>query len=206
METEGVIKFELEFAPDEAPSAAELGDLEGWRRLLHDLGVVGQDSARYGGLGFGNVSRRLPQGQFLISGTQTGGRARLGPEGYCRVLSCDPLRNRISARGRIRPSSEALTHGAVYAAAPTVGAVLHVHSPPLWQAAASLGLAATPAQVSYGTPAMAHEVARALADARVRQAGVLAMAGHEDGILAFGADPAEAGKALVGWLAAALAR
>ncbi|AMV71378.1 hypothetical protein JCM30471_32170 [Desulfuromonas carbonis] len=207
---EGVIKFDLEFTPAPPLPMAELAELNGWRRILFQVGLVGCDPKRYAGLGFGNVSLRLPpfaappqQRPFTISGTQTGPLALLGPEHYALVRNCDAQANRVVAQGPIRPSSEALTHGALYALDPELRCVLHVHSPLLWQRAAALGLPATDPAAAYGTPAMATAVASLYADPAVRAGGILAMAGHEDGLVAFGADPAVAGTVLLTWLARA---
>jgi len=192
---EGVIKFNLDFRPGPAPSAAEIVEINRWRQRLHALGLVGQDPARYEGLGFGNVSVRCPGG-FLISGTQTGGLAQLGPEHYARVVASDPQANAVSAVGAIRPSSEALTHAALYACDAALGSVLHVHSPRLWQRASLLGLPLTDAAVPYGTPAMSAEMARLYCDPQARRTGLFAMGGHEDGLVAFGRDPQAAGEVL----------
>lgn len=203
-EQEGVIRFDLRYRPGPGPSRDAIAALDGWRSILHRLQLIGRDPARYGGLGYGNVSRRLGTG-FIVSGTQTGDRESLAVDGYCQVTRCDPARNRVDATGPVRPSSEALSHGAVYLARPRAGCVLHGHSPEIWQRAAVLGLAVTDPDVGYGTPAMAAEVARLLDAACMVEAGVFAMGGHEDGIIAFGPDEDAAAGRLVAVLARALA-
>lgn len=202
-ETEGVIKYRLDFRQAAPPMWDGLAELEAWRAILHRLQLVGQDPRRYGGLGFGNVSRRHPAGGFVISGTQTGGLAQLTAAHYCHVYECDSAANRIVAEGLLRPSSEALTHGALYGADSTIDCVLHVHSPELWARRGVLGLPATGAGTPYGTPAMAAEVAQLLVT-DARGWGIFAMAGHEDGVVAFGGSPQAAGTVLVRWLARAL--
>lgn len=189
---EGVIKYQLAHVSGPAGDWPGLAGLEAWRRTLVDLGLLGRDPARYGGLAYGNVSLRLPRGGFIISGSQTGDHPELGPSGYAEVLDWDINANRLCSRGPCRPSSEALTHAALYAADPAIGCVLHVHSPTLWNAAATLGMPVTDPAIAYGTPAMALEVARRLG----RADGLLAMGGHRDGILAYGPDPAHAGRRL----------
>ena len=207
---EGVIKFDLAFTPGPPLPAGDLTELNAWRRILYQVGLTGRDPARYEGLAFGNVSLRLPpfaapplQRPFAISGTQTGALAALGPEHYALVQSCDPACNRVSATGPVRPSSEALTHGALYALDTDLHCVLHVHSPLLWHQAAPLGLPATAADAAYGTPAMAAAVACLFADPGVRAGGILVMGGHEDGLVAFGASPEAAATVLLTWLARA---
>lgn len=206
-EQEGVIKFRFEMA-ERAPVASPLlRELGAWRTLLRRLGVLGQDPARYDGYGFGNVSVRAAPGApgFFISGSQTGGREELGPEHWVEVLASDPESNFLRARGQADPSAESLTHAAVYAADRRVTCVLHGHSPEIFAAASRLGLPATAAEVPYGTPAMAREVARLFAATRVARSGFFVMGGHEDGVIACGRGPAEAGRRLVLALARALA-
>lgn len=182
-EAEGVIKFDLTLEEGAAPAKHSLEQLLGWRQILFRLGLTGQTPLRYGGLAYGNVSVRLDSGGFILSGTQTGGKARLDADDFCTVVDYDLSRNRLRARGPVPPSSEALTHAAVYHADPRCRSVLHVHCPEIWRRHASLGLPGIPAGIAYGTPAMAMEVGK-----RVRRgrAGALAMLGHEDGIISYG--------------------
>lgn len=209
-EQEGVIKYRLDHQWAAPPAAALIGSLNAWRELLRALGLIGQDPARYGGLDFGNLSRRLesPPGvgapAFLISGTQTGHLARLRPNHYARVRECDTKHNYILADGPIHPSSESLTHGAIYAAAPELAYVFHTHCPAIWRHAQVLGIELTAADVPYGTPEMAAEVRRLFAATDVRQSGAFAMGGHEDGVISFGDSAEAAGCTMVSLLARAL--
>jgi hypothetical protein len=204
---EGVIKFELVFHPGPPPAAERLGELDAWRRIFRHLGLLGQDPRRYDGLGFGNLSRRLgagaPPAAFLISSTQTGHLDRLSAEHYAQVQTCDPARNRVEACGPARPSSEALSHGVLYQADARIDWVMHLHSPDVFAARRPLQLPVTAASAAYGTPEMAAEIVRLLPLAG--WPGLLVMGGHEDGILAFGANAAETGSLVVRTLAAALA-
>lgn len=203
---EGVIKYDLAFHSGPPPAAAMLAELDAWRRIFRQLGLLGQDPTRYDGLGFGNLSRRATTGAanaFIISGTQTGGLERLAATDYVLITACDPLRNRIEASGLIQPSSEALSHGVLYQADPRIGWVMHLHSPEIFAARARLGLPTTDPDAPYGSPAMAAEIARLCPSAG--WPGLLVMGGHEDGLLAFGATAAETGDLVVSTLAAALA-
>jgi ribulose-5-phosphate 4-epimerase/fuculose-1-phosphate aldolase len=203
MQEEGVIKFDLRFTEQAPVSLEAFAELNRWRSLLWKQALIGQDSGRYGGYGFGNVSQRLPlssdhdgQRAFLVSGSQTGGLPELRDKHYAVVTAYDPTNNRIEARGPIRPSSESLTHGVVYDQSNDIRVVLHVHSPDIWQAAVRLGLPVTAATVAYGTPAMALEVDRLFRETDVREQGIFSMGGHEDGIAAFGKTADEAGSCL----------
>jgi hypothetical protein len=101
------------------------------------------------------------------------------------------------------PSSESMTHAAAYDASPLVRCVLHAHSPVLWRRRRQLGLPETDPGVGYGTPGMAMEVARLYRESVLSERRVLAMGGHEDGILVLGRSAEEAGGTLLRWLARA---
>lgn len=213
---EGVVKFQLAHR-DEALEARVHGEaareLFGWREVLRRLGGVGQDQARYGGAGYGNLSLRVPpwgesgrgRRRFLVTGTQTGGRGDLGLADLCVVERYDLATNRVDSYGGTPPSSESLTHGAIYDAAPSSRAVFHVHAPELWRRARALGLPLTRPEVPYGTPAMAHEVERLFREGALAAHGIFAMTGHEDGVIAFGDGAAAAGAILLRHYARALA-
>jgi len=211
VEQEGVTKYHLEFSPGPARTSPDLSRLNGWRTLLHQLRLIGQDPTRYGGLGYGNVSQRIgpfdspsQPARFIISGTQTGHLERLDVEDFCTVLAADPNRNRVIAHGPVKPSSEALTHAAVYASNKQVRYVLHVHSTEIWGQTQQLKIPATPHDVPYGTPQMAAAVHRVLRSVDREDCPIFSMLGHEDGIVSFGRTLDEAGQILIRYLALAL--
>jgi hypothetical protein len=76
-EMEGVTQYQLDFKRDHAPDWSLCAELDAWRRVLFLLNLIGQERHRYGGLAYGNVSRRISADSFLISGTQTGGLPHL---------------------------------------------------------------------------------------------------------------------------------
>jgi hypothetical protein len=205
---EGVTKFALRFTRAAPLDFASLRALNAWRTLLHRLGLIGRDPARYGGVGFGNVSQRLAgtPGSFAISGTQTGELAVLDARHYARIDHCDIARNSVEARGPIEPSSESLTHAMLYRLSADIHYVFHGHSPLIWRHAQALGIPVTRPEVAYGTPAMAGEIERLYRAGGLAGRGIVAMGGHEDGVVAFGARAEAAGLTLVGALAAALTR
>lgn len=202
-ETEGVIKYRLDYRRAEAQPALGFTELNTWRSQLWRLGLIGQDPTRYGGLGYGNISLRLESGGFLVTGTQTGHIPNLSVEHYVRVLEARPADNYLRAEGPLPPSSEALTHAAVYDVAPHIACVAHGHSPDIWRHAESLKLPTVPAQIAYGTPAMAAAVSH-LVELNPQQ-GLIAMLGHEDGLLAYGATAEQACRLLADALTQALA-
>lgn len=213
---EGVVRFE---ASHESRPLEErvFGDtarvLSAWRGLLAGIGVLGRDPSRYEGLGYGNVSARVgPFGdvargrrRFLVSGSQTGGLAHLTLREYALVESWDVEGNRVASAGLVPPSSESLTHAALYDASPALRVVLHVHAPELWRHARALGLPVTHPDAANGTPAMALEARRLYREGAFAATRVAAMGGHEDGVLAIGGSAEEAGTALVAQLARARA-
>jgi hypothetical protein len=79
-----------------------------------------------------------------------------------------------------------------------------VHSPELWRQAGYLGIPIIDREIAYGTPDMAEAVGRLATT--MSGAGVLAMAGHPDGIVAFGADVDHTATALITHRARALER
>ena len=205
---EGVIKFDLQYTAAGPVPGETLSELNAWRRILWQLGLVGQDPARYGGCGFGNVSQRRPpldapagKRQFVISGTQTGGLEMLDAAHYAVIETYDPQTNRVTAKGPVKPSSESLTHGMIYDLDTDIHAILHVHSPHIWQQASALNIPVTDTSVTYGTPGMAQAAGRLFRETDVLHKGIFSMGGHEDGIVAFGTTPGEAGSILLQALA-----
>ena len=197
---EGVIKFKLKFEPGPAPPVAWLHDLVKWRTIFWQRGVMGIDPARYGGVGFGNVSRRLPRDAgrgFVVSASQSAEHASVTAEQFVLITDWDIEGNRITAHGCAPPSSESLTHAMVYELNHQIGYVFHVHAPTLWRAAAALHMPTTAREVEYGTPAMAREVNRLFSGKTKPAHGVFAMGGHEDGVVSFAADAESAGGALL---------
>lgn len=195
---EGVIQYTLHHLEGKIPHEDRLENLIAWRAILFDLGLIGQDPLRYQGLGFGNVSLRTDSTQFFLSGSQTGQERLLENHQFARIIRCDIAQNQVWSEGPILPSSEAMTHAAAYEAHPSIQCVLHVHHPGLWNDAHALGLAITPIEVGYGTVAMAAEVRRILEN-HTRQ--LIAMGGHQDGIIVTGLSPADATQCLLNGLA-----
>jgi ribulose-5-phosphate 4-epimerase/fuculose-1-phosphate aldolase len=203
MTDEGVIKYHLDFRVGAPPPISTLAALIAWQRICHGLVLVGQVAERYAGYAYGNLSQRTGARAFLVSGTQTAGRALPTADDYTRVTGWSIAENRLTAEGPCKPSSESLTHAALYEHAPDVGFIIHAHSPEIWHAAGRLGLPVTDPAVAYGTPAMAEAVWRLFATGLSTESGVFAMGGHEDGVVAYGRDAAAAGQLMVATLAAA---
>ncbi|MDD4915360.1 MAG: class II aldolase/adducin family protein [Methylococcales bacterium] len=206
-EREGVIKYRLRHRDCEFDPALDIRELNAWRNLLYRLGLIGCIPAKYDGLGYGNISRRLVPGgaEFLISGTQTGQLAELDRRHYALIHSALPQQNTIDSSGLTPPSSEALTHAGVYRQNPGILAVIHVHSPELWRNTLRLQIPHIAADIAYGTPEMAQAVGELFLSGRLERSGLFSMLGHEDGIVAFGSSLEEAACLLIAMLARAVA-
>lgn len=163
--------------------------LNAYRRQLRELRLIGVHS---NGVGFGNLSiRDGATKNFYITGSATAGIPELTLEDCAKVVAYDFERNRVSYEGSTVPSSESLTHAAVYESDAKIGAVIHCHDSGLW--AVILNQAPTTSKtVKYGTPEMAYEIMRLFRMTDVHGRRILAMAGHEGGIVTFGADLEEA--------------
>jgi len=182
---EGVIKFRLEHTPSAPLEKEQVAELNTWRDWMFARALIGEIETSHGKVGYGNISRRLGTG-FVITGSQTGHLAQLTPNHYAIVETCHPETNLVISHGPVKPSSEALTHAILYQLEEQIQWVMHAHHAPIWQAAEQLGLPCTSADAAYGTPEMAAETMRLFAESDVRQTGLFAMAGHQDGIISFG--------------------
>lgn len=192
---EGYIKFALDWREGPAPDAGLVELLDTWRQPLYAAGLIGEYPDL--GIGYGNLSvRSRGDGLFVISGTQTGHLPVLGPHHWTLVTDVDLQANRVRCVGPVRASSESMTHAAIYELAANIGAVVHVHSAPLWRALKHR-LPTTDPAVAYGTPAMAQEFSRLYRETDFARDGVAVMAGHEDGIVGFGHGMAEAARRIL---------
>jgi len=191
---EGYIKFELEWIDCAAPTPDEVAQLREWRRPLFAAGLIGHYAEL--NIGYGNISVRSRDGHFIISGTQTGHLQDPDEQHYARVTDYDIAANRVRCEGRIRASSESMTHAALYELDPNINAVVHVHSAPLWRKLLDVR-PTTAASVAYGTPAMAEEFRRLYHETVFAVDGIAIMAGHDEGIIGTGHGMAEASQRIL---------
>jgi ribulose-5-phosphate 4-epimerase/fuculose-1-phosphate aldolase len=177
------VKFTYKCARAEIAPFDQLAELNECRRKLRELHLIGVDS---NGIGFGNLSvRDGATNNFYVTASATGGLAELTLADCVRVVAYDFEKNRVHYEGAAIPSSESLTHAAIYESDAEAGAAIHCHDPKLWRAL--LNRAPTSSNgVEYGTPEMAYEIMRLFRTSDVRKRKILVMAGHEDGIVAFG--------------------
>lgn len=197
MRDEGVIKFECAWTPGPLPYYAKSIELFDFRNQLYRDGLIG---VYPDGIGFGNISFRITQDQplFLISASQTGHIPSADAEHFALVTSFDVQRNSVARVGPMKASSESMTHAIIYETFPQSCAVIHVHSTAHWYRLLGT-VPTTGTQVPYGTPEMAAEVQRLACQSDLAQQRILVMAGHEDGILSFGASLPQAYAVLKRW-------
>lgn len=183
MSETGSIKFTCQRVATEPVAFRGLAELNACRRKLLQLRVLGMGAD---GIGFGNLSvRDSGTNNFYITGSGTGGLRELGPEHCARVVDYDFNRNWLRCEGDTVASSESLTHAAIYKADANVAAVIHCHSAGLWKRLRGVVPTTLP-EIDYGTPEMAYEVQRLLEQTDVEKRKIFVMAGHEDGVVAFG--------------------
>ena len=210
---EGVTRFTVNHTEAELKGARmedAIDRLVAWRTILAELRLIGKDASLYDGVGYGNVSARLgpfpgKRGgrPFIITGTQTSGKACVDIRDFAHVVSYNWRKNTVTSEGATRPSSESMTHGSIYDLGGQIRFVFHAHSPVIWQSAARLKIPTTRPEVIYGTPEMAGEIVRLAQEDRLWDTQLLAMAGHEDGVVSFGRTAEEAGNIMINALAKA---
>jgi ribulose-5-phosphate 4-epimerase/fuculose-1-phosphate aldolase len=192
---EGVIKFNATGFQETAPLDLKLiPELNDTRQRLYTLSLIGEYPEI--NIGYGNISMRLSPklvaafsdasltaNAFIISGTQTGRLETLSGQHYTCVTGFNLKDNSLQVTGPIMASSESLTHGAIYQCHSGISAVIHIHSPLIWQGMLKDGYDQTSASIPYGTLEMANAVQQLVGDG---QQGSIAMAGHEDGVVFYG--------------------
>lgn len=192
---EGSIRFNCLWEEEEIILPEETyWQLEDSRSILYDLGLIGNYPD---GIGYGNLSQRISGGDyFYISGSGTGAKKRLEASDYSMVTSFTISSNRLSCRGLTKASSESMTHAALYKALPGANAVVHIHCLWLWEKLL-YNYPATSPRIEYGTPEMAEAVGRLATEMMDNKEQIIVMAGHKEGILAFGRDLKEVTQLLV---------
>jgi L-ribulose-5-phosphate 4-epimerase len=184
--SEGYIKFicsqesEGFVFPDEYYSV-----LEKWRYYFFGLKLIG---AYPDGIGFGNISVRYDQATgFIISASATGNFPHLQKEQYSQVTQFDITKNSLKFAGKLKATSESLSHAAIYECCKTVNAVIHIHNRKMWDEL-KYQQPTTNDRIEYGTPDMAWEIQRIISEFHLENGGFIVMGGHKEGLIAFGKD------------------
>ncbi|MFT5168792.1 MAG: L-ribulose-5-phosphate 4-epimerase [Saprospiraceae bacterium] len=190
---EGYIKFQSTWRQSPPFGMGQIAALNHWRQKLYNANLVG---AYPDGIGFGNVSRRAEANHFYISGSKTGNFKSLDNTHYAKVVDFDIAKNWVACEGPVIASSESMSHAVIYAQVPEVNAVFHVHHLTLWKKVL-YKIPTTVAMAEYGSPEMANEIIRLIAETDVADQKVFAMAGHQEGLFSFGKTLEEAGSAIL---------
>lgn len=195
MRDEGYIKFHCDCDPDPPPPWHELQNLNEWRQRLHDAGLIGAYSD---GIGYGNVSvRSYRASEFIITASATGSLRELKRKHFTRVVGYDLTANYVLCKGPSKPSSESLTHAAFYDASRSIQAVIHIHHLGLWTNLMDR-VPTSSKEVPYGTPEMALEIGRIIRENPNPTKQICVMAGHEEGIMAWGSSVGHAASIILG--------
>lgn len=187
---EGVIKYKLQHrkANIKIPNNLMIPLIK-LRDRLHNLNLIGvypNDHYLTPNVGFGNASIRYTvDGQFLVSGSQTGHLKTTQLKNYALVLDFDIQSNTLFSKGETKPSSESLTHAAIYEIASEVNCVIHVHNKELWDNYKQFNMLTTPEKVPYGTPEMAKAI-QAVYRTQPKLNSPICMLGHTEGLLTWG--------------------
>jgi ribulose-5-phosphate 4-epimerase/fuculose-1-phosphate aldolase len=182
MTSEGYVKYSAEHTTTPVMEAPNWKELNEARTHLHKLGLVGVYS---NGIGFGNVSVRYKENEFLISGTATGEIPVLSLNEYCLVNFFDIKQNRVVTSGSIQASSESMTHGAVYQSCSEANCVIHIHSKKIFDGMLRGNYSSTQKEAEYGTPEIAFAIERCV-QAAGKSEGQIVLAGHDEGIITYG--------------------
>jgi ribulose-5-phosphate 4-epimerase/fuculose-1-phosphate aldolase len=193
MDEKGYIKFQCNWIKTEPVENKLIEEIVLCRNKLYKLGLIGAYS---NGIGFGNLSIRLANNIFIITGTSTGQIANLNNNHFTKVTGYNFMKNSLTCEGPVKASSESLTHAAVYESDNFANAVIHIHNKSLWEKLLNV-LPATSPEIEYGTPAMAEEVKRLFKETDLIEKKIFVMAGHEEGIVSFGRNLEEAFKTIL---------
>ena len=182
---EGYIKFNYDWIDSDINY--DISEINEVRDMLFGMNFIG---AYDGDIGYGNISIRIGD-NFLITGTGTGNLDRLTKKDYSLVTKYDFDKNSLTCNGRIRASSESLTHAAIYESDDDINAIIHIHSKELWDGLMDR-VPTTSKDIGYGTPEMAYELKRFVKVCKQANDNIVVMAGHDSGIITFGKNLQEA--------------
>jgi len=182
---EGYIKFNINWTQKQYDFRDQyFQDLNYYREQLHKLGLIGVYDD---GIGFGNISIRIQNNEFIISGSSTGNIESLQKDHYSLVKEFDIKNNNVHCEGLTKASSESMSHAVIYEENSNINAVIHIHHQKMWEKLLN-SEPTTNKDAKFGTPEMASEIQKLIQD----DSGIIIMAGHEEGIITFGQSLKEA--------------
>lgn len=190
---EGYIKFKAVWEKTSPLPLSEIQNINHWRQEMYQHQLIG---AYEDGIGFGNISERLPDSHhFIISGSATGNFLSLTNEHYSTVTEANIDKNTLYCKGSIVASSESMSHAVIFQSLDWVNGVIHIHDKNLWKKLL-YQIPTTPPDVAYGTPEMAYAIIDLIENTNLCELKIFAMAGHREGIFAFGKSLEAAGKVI----------
>lgn len=179
---EGYIKFRCNWMEMPLEKNALVDELIHFRQELYRMKLIG---VLDDGIGYGNISIRIPgTDNFIITGSATGSFPVITSDQISLVTSFDIQKNYIECCGKVKASSESLTHAAIYLSPFNINAVVHTHHHKLWKKLKGK-FPTTDDNAEYGTPEMAAEILKIIMKPG-RKESVIIMGGHQDGIITFG--------------------
>lgn len=196
-QAEGYIKYKLTFIKKDKPiiDLDQIKELNSYRNEAFKHKLIGyyfDNHPETPNVGYGNISQRYTtDGQFLISGTKTGKSNEMTADEWPLVIDYNINENHVYAKGVVQPSSESMTHAAIYEVAKDVNFILHIHNLELWTHASvdheKKGFYSTPADITYGTPEMAKAIQKIYLENKEKSYyKPVVMLGHKEGLIMWG--------------------
>lgn len=164
------------------------------RSILKQYDLIGQLPE---GIGFGNISIRLNHTNiFLITGSNTGCHPVLALQHIAKINDFLIQKKLVYYDGAAKPSSETMTHAAIYEANSQIRAIVHTHHKATWKKHLHQ-LPTTDTAYEYGTPEIAGDIKKIVLHNIKQHSGIIIMGGHEDGIITYGQTLKEATELMV---------
>lgn len=179
---EGYIKYDCRWEKQEIVLVQSVFDeINSWRTIYYKRGWIGMYP---NGIGYGNISLRLNESTFIVSGSATGNKDVLTHDHYAIVKGFDISNNWIQCSGQTAASSESLSHAALYKIDQQISRIVHIHNEAIWANYLNV-LPTTSKDIAYGTPGMAMELQKKRSEI-LDSKGVIIMGGHPEGVIVFG--------------------
>ncbi len=187
-------KFNCEWENKESITDETIKDLNDCRNKLYTLGLMGM---KENGVGFGNISIRTKDKEFIISGTKTGGVEKATTKDYTLVDSYSFEKNYVHCVGEVKASSETLTHAAVYESSEKINAIIHVHNKEMWKKLLDT-IPITDSSTTYGTPELAYDIKNILSKEENLNKSIFLLSNHfDEGVVIFAKDIQSAAEILL---------
>lgn len=140
-------KFDTKFLVKNPPSHMGLDKLIHWCSVFHkeNLTPIHESGTA------GNLSFRVKNEKFIITGAGLIGKCTLTPADFVFVEDCNIAERSVVVSGERLPSSESMMHFAIYKNLPEVNAIFHGHHHGLLHSAKRMGIPITSRVCPYGS-------------------------------------------------------